>query len=595
MPSVDEKKQEDPFHAPGQSQARHPDPAVRSAEVAMPASASAPSAVVQTPEQRQAVVSLFGPGYGGPAKAIPPLRLSDATLLSAPMKQGHGVEHATGATCRDHAGPSPTLRMQTGQDSRVVVGAKAKGAYDVGYQLGEGKEATRISVAKFSPVANDATALHHLPIYIEDVASGTHRIIHIKYDPERVNLDAVQEVTATGDGMVQVVVSKCKAEDLLVKQAPAARPVDRSPDNRRFTLETDERITQHSSTPEDRIVSALASAEGGFATVEASDAGVFTWGQGQWIVASGAELQKVLSFIKARRPDLFDRYWGSAGLDVQGKVPTFQYQGQAYKNTPEDMLRLFRSSKDRNLGFTNLFAQAGMDPQIQRLQREYLRHEVREFLDTATTTRTDKTPLKPSQWLTERGQALYYSSYKNLPEVAKEYLHAAVQVVVGANADAAMVDAAVQARVAAEFERLFQQSGVKSYEGTGDDKHILGFWGEGGRREAVTQGEQRIQQAEAQRTEALAHGDAASAKAAERSKSAWTRHLSDAKKRESRYQTSARDVDAVRRRKPQADLPPHAVPYFSADMNNPPVPRHIEDEDEPARPDIDPESKHEVG
>ncbi|HMW78096.1 MAG TPA: hypothetical protein PKA22_09875, partial [Rhodocyclaceae bacterium] len=83
MPSVDEKKQEDPFHAPGQSQARHPDPAVRSAEVAMPASASAPSAVVQTPEQRQAVVSLFGPGYGGPAKAIPPLRLSDATLLSA--------------------------------------------------------------------------------------------------------------------------------------------------------------------------------------------------------------------------------------------------------------------------------------------------------------------------------------------------------------------------------------------------------------------------------------------------------------------------------------------------------------------------------
>ena len=112
--------------------------------------------------------------------------------------------------------------------------------------------------------------------------------------------------------MVQVVVSKCKAEDLLVKQAPAARPVDRSPDNRRFTLETDERITQHSSTPEDRIVSALASAEGGFATVEASDAGVFTWGaRGQWIVASGAELQKVLSFIKARRPDLFDRYWAA--------------------------------------------------------------------------------------------------------------------------------------------------------------------------------------------------------------------------------------------------------------------------------------------
>ena len=33
------------------------------------------------------------------------------------------------------------------------------------------------------------------------------------------------------------------------------------------------------------------------------------------------------------------------------------------------------------------------------------------------------------------------------------------------------------------------------------------------------------------------------AKAAERNKTAWTRHLSDAKKRESRYQKSARDVD----------------------------------------------------
>ena len=78
----------------------------------------------------------------------------------------------------------------------------------------------------------------------------------------------------------------------------------------------------------------------------------------------------------------------------------------------------------------------------------------------------------------------------------------------------------------------------------------------------MTQGEQRIQQAEAQRAQALAHGDAASAKAAERNKTAWTRHLSDAKKRESRYQKSARDVDAVRRRKPQAELPPHSALFL---------------------------------
>ena len=62
----------------------------------------------------------------------------------------------------------------------------------------------------------------------------------------------------------------------------------------------------------------------------------------------------------------------------------------------------------------------------------------------------------------------------------------------------------------------------------------------------------------------------------------------------SRHQKSARDVDAARRRKPQADLPPHAVPYFSADVNSPRAARSDEDE-EPARPDVDPGTTHEVG
>lgn len=48
--------------------------------------------------------------------------------------------------------------------------------------------------------------------------------------------------------------------------------------------------------------------KGRFVTIEASDAGVFTGGQGQWIAASGAALQKVLALIKSRRSDLFDRY-----------------------------------------------------------------------------------------------------------------------------------------------------------------------------------------------------------------------------------------------------------------------------------------------
>ena len=75
------------------------------------------------------------------------------------------------------------------------------------------------------------------------------------------------------------------------------------------------------------------------------------------------------------------------------------------------------------------------------------------------------------------------------------------------------MDAAIRARVAAELERLFQQSGVKSYEGSGDDKHILGFWGEGGQREGSDAGRNSaLRKRRLNEPEAQAHGNVASAK-----------------------------------------------------------------------------------
>ena len=100
---------------------------------------SAPSVVAQTPEQRQAMVSLFGPGYAGPAKAIPPLRLSDAPPLSAPMKQGHGSGAGDwGCVPRSCGTVADTAHADR---ARLAGGGRCEGqgAYDVGYQLGEGK------------------------------------------------------------------------------------------------------------------------------------------------------------------------------------------------------------------------------------------------------------------------------------------------------------------------------------------------------------------------------------------------------------------------------------------------------------------------
>ena len=62
----------------------------------------------------------------------------------------HGVEHATGATMSRCGTVADTAHADR---ARLAGGGRCEGqgAYDVGYQLGEGKEATRISVAKFHP------------------------------------------------------------------------------------------------------------------------------------------------------------------------------------------------------------------------------------------------------------------------------------------------------------------------------------------------------------------------------------------------------------------------------------------------------------
>ena len=62
-----------------------------------------------------------------------------------------------------------------------------------------------------------------------------------------------------------------------------------------------------------------------------------------------------------------------------------------------------------------------MDPQIQRLQREYLRGEVHETLGKKIGGHT------PESVLDTRGQAYFYSMDKNLPAGARANFQAALQ------------------------------------------------------------------------------------------------------------------------------------------------------------------------
>ena len=125
------------------------------------------------------------------------------------------------------------------------------------------------------------------------------------------------------------------------------------------------------------MLASVVSAEGGFGTTQTYDRAVLTWGQGQWTAHSGT-LQRALRFIIDRRPDLWEQYFQGQQLDVEtGADPRFVHQGTPVATTVAALARVFRPDDATSQRWVSLFAQFGLDPQIQRLQREYLRGEVR--------------------------------------------------------------------------------------------------------------------------------------------------------------------------------------------------------------------------
>ena len=172
----------------------------------------------------------------------------------------------------------------------------------------------------------------------------------------------------------------------------------------------------------------------------------------------GGRAAKVLSFIRRDVPICWRPILGQRGTRCAGKgADAFRYQGGRTR-TPEDITIVHRRRTTRNLG-TNLFAQTGWTSS-SAYQRDI-------FLKCASfwipRRRRGQTRRRQSRhrWLTERGQARTTATTRTCGW-PKNICTPQCRPWLGANADAAPVDAAVQARVAAEFERLFQQSGVKS-------------------------------------------------------------------------------------------------------------------------------------
>jgi hypothetical protein len=461
------------------------------------------------------------PSEAGPAQPR-------AAILALQRTAGNRavVSRLTGERTLQRDAAAPKLR--TALDSKLVV-APDGGGYVASLQLaGESGPAT-IVVASYAPKGD--TPLKRLPVYLEDVVAGSEAVVNVRYDPAAADVKAAFDVQEAHGVKVTVQLLPVAAEALTIASAPAAHQVSADGMN----VDGKENVSKHSgASATDKVMGSIASAEGGFASVEGADAGVLTWGQGQWTVTAG-ELQKVLAFIKERRRDLFDRYWGRADLDVEGK--NFVHDGKRWGPAKKTMMELFRPNLETITAWANLFGQAGMDPQIQRLQREYLRGEVHETLGKKLGGHT------PESVLDTRGQAYFYSMEKNLPSVARSNFLAALQA--AALPEAGEVSDEQKTKVSDAIGELFRASGVVAFDNT--KHHVIGFWGEGGRKRGLDQADAAI----------AAGGDATWSVAQ------WKKHHERMAARESRYTKTRADIDkAIAHQEIEPDVPDGV---FSAD------------------------------
>lgn len=456
------------------------------------------------------------------------LGLQRAAGNAAVARALSGQVLARRTTKPEPAAPAKAPRLRTALNSKLRV-TKEGDKYVAHLELDSDTECVSLPVLEYQGKAS--TALRDLPIFIEDVVSGGEAVVSARYNADAVDVTPLVRQTEAAGIQVRVDARSADPEELSVKAAPGARKHGKG-----AIVSGPEKVTKHLGGSEiDTVIASIASAEGGFATVEGTDKGVITWGQGQWTAHSG-KLQKVLAFIKERRADLWDRYWGANGLDLtSGSKPQFVYGGKTWPTNTKKMMELFRPSQEQIVFWAQIFAQAGMDAQIQRLQREHMRNEAQALLDKPIGGRA------PDDVLDTRGKAFLYSMDKNAPKFAKEFFRAALAKV-QLPADAGAITDEHRKKVSAELEAAFKDSAVVAWDKP--SHHIIAFWGERGRKRAIELCDEKI----------AAGGDSTW------TVDQWKRHRKRMEDRQSRYQKTKRDIDAaINRKEIEPDVPADLV------------------------------------
>jgi hypothetical protein len=417
------------------------------------------------------------------------------------------------------------LHLQTALDSEIKV-SKSGNAYQIALHLA--KSGQTIDIGQYEAIASDPS-MRELPIYIEDIVTDDRALVRIKYDAARVKFTQHAADDTTSPQQLRIQATAVAAEELKIAAGPKARKAAGG-----YVAEGTEKVTSHSGGGElDKVMGAVASAEGGFASTEGSDAGIFTWGQGQWTAGANL-LQPMLGFIKAQRQDLFDRYFGAVELDVQGT--TFYWKGKPYDGKKK-LGELFHGSDEQNKRFVDAFSQAGQDPQIQRLQREYQRQETHDKLNETIAGHV------PDQWLNTRGKAFYYSMWVNAPAYSSAFFKEAISSKAGTAKEPTpeLIDA-----VSKSLEDQFKDSGVIAMDAK---KHnIIAFWGDRGREKAIAEADKHIADPSLDTVW---------------DKARWQKHKEAMQKRESRYEKTKADIDkALKKQTVEPDVPDDAKVFF---------------------------------
>lgn len=198
----------------------------------------------------------------------------------------------------------------------------------------------------------------------------------------------------------------------------------------------------------DIILGATAAAEGGYDTVNMYDRGILSWGILQWTFHAGS-LQNALAYIKQRLAEIGQiSLWSKLfpDLDIRKRRRKNQlfYQGKPVIGQKQLRL-LFRGTtspgkynKEKAERWARIFALAGRNPTIQKLQRKYARKRVDDVFNQhlgetlvnwkQNTCRKNKKLKGSWKWicpLLTKYPEFYRSNYSRIREYVKHSLKAA--------------------------------------------------------------------------------------------------------------------------------------------------------------------------